>query len=147
MCQSTNGKIEVLKERVAWKVVQKPLHHSLLHSLSEGQVVSRGPFYHTEFLKSGWSRSATPKFRTSSFWGEKNRWTQSGYHVFCTYAGAMEYMGDSRGLRVIKVKIKGRALPFRTFGYRRWNGTEIVLIKPPEKVYRKGYAVQYWKPA
>lgn len=121
MCQTVTGQNVELEEQAAYKVVGD------LISQDAGRLgrflALEGPFHHTVFKRDGWSRSVRPR---------KNRWgrTSAGYHVFLTrddaelYMDRHCYMFPSGHLKVIKVKIKGEAIPFKG-----------------------GYAVQYWRPA
>lgn len=107
MCQHVTGSIVVLKERIAYKVI-----------LSNTNQPS-GPLYPTDFREDGWSKSGIPR--------QMAGYTTYGYHVFVSEKSAKAYLEFYSNCKILKVRIKGKAIPF---SYRNY----------------KGYAVQYWKP-
>lgn len=122
MCQEISGPQENLEERFAYKVVG-----------IWGTRNYKGLYYPTHWnKKTGWSNSSLPhKFSYGGVVSNGNFFTTAGYHVLKTKAGATAYMKYSikwvgGKQKVIKVKIKGKALPFKFNSYQ-------------------GYAVQYWR--
>ena len=111
MCQPVSGpEFEIKKPIVAWKVVSK-------------EDYRQGPFYETYFVNA-WAKKVRPSRSIYS--------TQSGYHVFATREQARGFIGKkarwykNEGEKVLKVLIKGKAIPFD--GY-----------------CGKGYAVETWR--
>lgn len=115
MCERIIGEMEKLSERAAWKVVSKNSN-------------TRGPYHSTHFGRDGWAVKMKPKSSITKH-GMYNM-TSSGYHVFRTRIRAREFsqrnsymLSPYYDLKVIKVLIKGKALPFS-----------------------EGWAVEQWKP-
>lgn len=108
MCEKVVGTVKHLPETAAWKVVLR-------------SDTKHGPFRLTNFLPDGWSFPAYP--------GIWNNQTSGGYHVFRSWFGAWSYRRElfPTKLKVIKVKIRGKAVPFRRYIFRGW-------------------AVEQWKP-
>lgn len=118
MCQRVTGELRVLSERTAWKLVTKNRTH-------------QGPYYDTSFRKDGWSKQVIPEI-------DDDNETCFGYHVFKTKRDAGTYLSCLASpytirtpYTIIKIRIRGQAIPFR--GYRDLNW--------------RGWAVAQWRPA
>ena len=111
------------EELVAWKVVRENLD---------------GVYYRTSWRigksKDGWTCPVKPGCRCTCHlcikgWYPKT--TGNGYHVFIDEEGAKAYLDRESpvfpGLKIVKVLIKGEAIPFKFEGHI-------------------GYAVSQWKP-
>lgn len=142
MCQPISGPEVNLEERWAWKVFRddllpllyshpKPITIYELHDLQkQPKPYIRGKWYKAKI-------SGGP-----TFWEPVNK-TSGGFHVFATKKGATEYAklwADteyefewSHSLKVVKVRIRGKAVPYKARrsegGGKGWAVSQMMIPK------------------